>query len=179
MIYFWRHKSMQILLIAGILEAIPYFAFAAGKPAEYGRFALLPDLVLMLLAVRLAGELRRPPTWRLMFMLCMLLGPAAYGIAYWRGYLLDTRLDTSRMQLANQLAGAANGKNISVALTAEPAPYSAPPMNLFDWQWVLLPRGEAIRANSSYDLSISAIDSAPTPMSWANKEFVVYRGNRQ
>jgi uncharacterized protein YqcC (DUF446 family) len=83
------------------------------------------------------------------------------------------------MQVASDLAKWSAGRNITVALSAEPAPYSAPPMNLFDWQWVLLPRGEKVGANLPYDFAISTIDSAPTPMSWASKQFAVYRGKGQ
>lgn len=172
-------KAMALLLIAGLLEAIPYFTFAADKPAEYGRFAILPDLVFMLLAFRLAGEMRGMPTSRLFFIICMLVIMGSYGLPYWRGYLLDTQSQTTRMQLAADLAAKAGDKNISIALDAEPAPYSGPPMNLFDWKWILLPRGQAISPALPYDFYIAKADTQPTPMSWANKQFTVIRGNGQ
>jgi hypothetical protein len=179
LIFFSLQKQKRILvpIAAGLLAAAPYFAFAANKPAEYGRFALLPDLILMLLTIRLLGNL--PRALRLATMVAVLVIMAIPGLAYWHGYLLDAQPDNTRIQLASDLSNWADGKDISVALTAEPAPYSAPPMNLFDWKWVLLPREEKVRADLPYDFAISTVDSAPTPMSWASKQFAVYRGKGQ
>jgi hypothetical protein len=172
-----KQRRVLVLIAAGLLMAAPYFVFAANKPAEYGRFALLPDLVLMLLTIRLLGEL--PRALRLGTMLAVPIIMAIPGLAYWHGYLLDAQPENTRMELASDLSNWSEGKDISVALTAEPAPYSAPPMNLFDWKWVLLPHGEKVGADLPYDFSISTIDSAPTPMSWASKQFAVYRGKGQ
>jgi hypothetical protein len=168
-------KRLWLLIAAGALEWAPFAVFAAGKPAEYGRFALLPDVTLMLLAISFLGEF--PRTIRLWLMLALLIIPAFTALSYWRGYLADAQPDTTRMQLAADLKRWAGGKNLSIALTAEPAPYCAPPMDLFDWKLTLLPRGpKIVPSNLPYDFLISAVDTPPTPMSWANKQFKVYRG---
>lgn len=168
-------KKDWMLVAAVILMAGPYVVFAAGKPAEYGRFGLLPDLVLLFCAVRLLGSW--PRRLGMGTMAIMIIWAASGGLAYWRGYLLDERGDNTRMQLAENLARCGDEGTVTLGLSADPAPYCTPAMNLFDWKWVVLPRGQSVRAGLGYDISLAAVDTSPTPMSWANKQFVVYRGN--
>lgn len=170
-----KDKRRLLLIIAGLLVWVPFVVFAAHKPAEYARFALLPDVLLMLLTILWLAEF--PQVIRPWGVIALLIGIVVPGLAYWRGYLADTDPNNTRMQLAADLAQWSHGRSLSIALTAEPAPYCAPPMNLFDWKLILLPRDSTMRASDlPLDFSISAVDTSPTPMSWASKQFAVLHG---
>jgi hypothetical protein len=193
----WRDARLRarlgrvalVLGVPAILVAIPFALVAGGKPAEHARFAILPDIVLMLAAVAacevLVVEVRRR-RWALGLLVA---GAAVPGLIYLGGYVADATGDTTRLRAAEELRAMAGGRGLSVALAAEPAPYSVPPLNLFDWTIVLMPRPGAFELPAGADVAIRAVDDAgkvktlptrgyppawlPSPMSWAAKRFEV------
>ena len=104
--------------------------------------------------------------------------------------IADARPTTSRLAEADRLQHLLSAGAKSLALTAEPAPYSMPPVDLFRWQIVLLPRGAAIESSTA-DVTLRATDDVPpsppalpqardlpshylpTRISWAAKPFEV------
>lgn len=176
-----------------LIIAIQFLLLAADKPPEYARFAMLPDIALLLFAAW-AGS--RVAANNLMFrqLLAALLVVVAlpYGLAYSRAFIRDTRASTSRLQAADEIP--VTGR---VLLTAEPGPYNTPPMNLFSRDLVLLPKGST-QILAPGDLLIYPVDAplpddptgkapkrlpfsqAPgsldqftTPITWANKTFAL------
>jgi hypothetical protein len=84
------------------------------------------------------------------------------------------------------------GSGTVVALVAEPAPYSMPPVDLFKTRLILLPANE-LRSPAA-DIVIRTVDQIPserppgveywlrprllsTPISWAHKPFAVWFKN--
>lgn len=182
-------KFFLALIIPTVLMLIPFIVFASGKPAEYARFAILPDILLMLIAV--FGCTKLPILIRPFVMALLLVCAAIPAFGYWRSYCMDHGSTDTRLLSAEALSNWPGPRKISVALTTEPAPYCCPPMNLFDWRLILLPRSQSPSTSSmSYNLALLSIDYPPapspnlqilptspvprTPMSWANKYFAIY-----
>ena len=109
-------------------------------------------------------------------------------------FLGDDVGPTKRMRAAAELAQLPS--RTAIAVDAEPAPYSLPPVNLFDWQVVLVPRSFEAKPGEfpGPTLLVRPIDAPrrhwlddgwwllprersvwdaglPTRMSWAGKDF--------
>ncbi|MBN1488307.1 MAG: glycosyltransferase family 39 protein [Phycisphaerae bacterium] len=171
---------------------------AAGKPGEYGRFALFPDLALTITAAvaltQLSAQRRRLIA---VITLLLIVCAAAGGGVYVNAFLRDSRRQNTRITCAAQIEQiAADVGLLTVGLFAEPAPYSVPPLNWIDHTVWLLPRDATPETVSVLpDIIVSTTDdmvSAPlhtwaaryrrlefgplfgTPrISWANKPVVL------
>ena len=85
-----------------------------------------------------------------------------------------------------------------LAIVAEPAPYCVPPVDLFRWQLVLLPKGQTEPKAEVADVFVAAVDTPsatapagyglaapkqnetllpPTRISWANKPIDLFVAN--
>jgi hypothetical protein len=182
-----------ILAAVAILVAIPYVLLADGKPAEYGRFAMTLDVLLAIGAAAAIGSMGRAGGSRLA-ALVLIICTGAGGLRYVANFVAGATASSSRLKVAGILAGLNQSERV-LAVSAEPAPYCLPPVNLFDWKIVLLPRGTQA---SAFDLgprvvSAQAIDMpaatappdavlapmpnfprwAAAPISWANKPFEI------
>jgi hypothetical protein len=154
---------LWLLVAAGLLVAVQFFLLAAGKPGEYGRFALLPATVLCILAVTSFWTFLPPA--RVAFLSTLLVCTAWFGTNYIAHF--DADLDpmmTPRMMTADALRAMKRTPAKKLAIVAEPAPYSMPPVDLWHWELQLLPRGAdpgaAARAADS-DLLVRAVDQLP------------------
>jgi 4-amino-4-deoxy-L-arabinose transferase-like glycosyltransferase len=187
-----RKKTMLLLLFSPfVFVLMQYLLLGTGKPAEYGRFAIYPDIVL---STALWGGVRSEKltargwfVFALVFIWLYGIGVAAYGTAFCR--------DTTRLRAAQAIA-ARDGGHV-IGLWAEPAPYSMPPVDLFRRRLFLFPLNmPASPSTTSCDMLIAPTDdpSRPkpqiggfnrevvrsawsTPMSWANKSFEIYFRN--
>jgi hypothetical protein len=130
-----------LLSVPALIVLSQFFALGARKPGEYGRFALLPDTVLCIAAVALTCEIAKARVARRAGLALLVATTGIFGSAYVARFLADAQGWTSRYALAGQLRVIDPPGVVPVALVAEPAPYSLPPVNLFDRQIVLLPRG--------------------------------------
>lgn len=131
-----------ILLLAApaLLVTVQFVALAQGKPGEYGRFALLPDTVLMIAAV--AGVARLPSRRVASGGLCVLfVTTAACGAVYLAKFIDDRGPATTRLAEAERLRDLHARGARDLFIVAEPAPYCLPPVNVFDWRIELAPRG--------------------------------------
>lgn len=187
-----RLRPLPWLLAAPVALTLGQLVFfGAGKGMEYGRFALLPDIAVVVAAVvGLARWARTAADSRFTLLyLTLWLSAASAGAKYLQNFIRDAADSPPRILEARRLAQLAGKHPLRVALTAEPAPYSLPPVNLFDWPLVLLPRGAT---EFDADVLICAVDdpadpprrpgifvlppaySAPlTPISWAAKPFLI------
>src|SRR5947209_9998251 len=95
----------------GILLAIPALwvlgqcnIFATGKPAEFGRFAILPDTFLLIEAIVAIATFVPQPKLAAAFVAILWLTTALPGALYLRGFVHDAQASTSRLALAGALA---------------------------------------------------------------------------
>ncbi len=128
------------LLAAPVLVILAQFvALAAGKPGEYGRFAVLPDVALGIAAV---VAVRRRVAHRVhaaVPMLLLTIMTAAAGSEYLLGFARDASPGDSRARVAAQLDAYARSGARTLGVVSEPAPYCLPPVDLFRWEIYLLP----------------------------------------
>jgi hypothetical protein len=186
------------LLLAGpaLLTAAVFGAVGADKPAEFGRFLLDIDVMLLVTAMILIVRWVKYASVRGMLFGVLMAGTILTGGRYWLGFLQDSRGGTTRTQAAAALALLEQAGNRRVDLWAEPAPYCAPPMDLFQQDIVLLPRGTELGALPADTVGVSAVDrvaggrvddgfgrfeitglgqsAVQTPISWAAKPFLVW-----
>lgn len=180
---------------AGLLLAVPALGIlaqcalvAAGKPGEFGRFLLVPDIFLAVEAVVAVATFVTRPTGRVVTMFILVLTTAVPGLLYLRGFVRDSGAKTSRIAEADRLRAMRGGGARTLAVYAEPAPYCMPPVDLFRWTIELLPRDagpdDGLRAAEA---SVRTVDVAPgrtsgervrnvlsaTPIGWADKPFDV------
>jgi hypothetical protein len=169
----WRRSSAGILLGAvAMAAAIPYLILSSEKIGEYGRFALLPDMALLIAAIVGCGRWGRPG-WRV----GILAATCLYGGFYLAGFVRDCGpwRQTSRGIAALELQRQLSDQQSSLALYADPAPYCLPPVDLDQWEIWRLPaggipvQGVLIRPVDALDI----LDPRQTPLSWADKRFEI------
>jgi hypothetical protein len=193
-----RRAAGLLLAAPALLVLVQFVALAAGKPGEYARFALLPCVFLMVEAVvgvtafdhRFGGEnagRRRPGPMLFLILFVWACLPTA---AYVQRFVDDASDAPTRFQAAARLAELPD--SIPIAVEAEPAPYSLPPVDVFTHPIVLLPRGgkgpTAAEGRGSAGLRVRPVDVPggnvippadrserrhPTRISWAGKYFEV------
>lgn len=188
---------------AGLLVAVPslavliqFIALAAGKPAEYGRFAVFPAMVLCVggMSAVAAFVIRRG--WRFGCGLLLFVATLLPGFEYLSAFRLDSGSRPSRLRVASVLLEELGG-GATIGVEAEPAPYVMPPVDLFQNRIVLLPSGTApealpldalIRVADTYrgiqtnlppgfrwrpTVSARQFYIGPASMSWADKPFIL------
>jgi hypothetical protein len=180
-------KQLALLAIPALAIAAICAAVAAGKPGEFGRFLLFPDVALSIGAIVAVMRVR----WSgrgIAVAIAVIAVTLLAGSNYLGGFIADASRTGTRAALAEQIRSA--GHADAVAMFAEPAPYCLPPMNLFDRRWDLL-RNEGAIANAKADWLIEPSDDPgrrlpdayidvsvghrSTPISWADKPFTVGR----
>jgi hypothetical protein len=134
-----RRATGLLLAAPAVLVLVQFVALAAGKPGEYGRFAILPDTFLAIEAVVVAATFATSASVRRLTLGVLFVTTAACGAMYLRQFVSDCGTTTSRLRAAAELAQLP--PSAVIAVEAEPAPYSLPPVNLFTHPIVLLPRG--------------------------------------
>jgi len=187
-----NRRATGLLLAAPALLVAGQFALVgAGKPGEFGRFMLLPDIFLMIeavvvLATYLPEGAEQPPrglAWsqnlrgvlRTIAATILLAATGLGGFAYLTGFYADSQPQNSRLEQARQLQVRYQAGERSLAVTADPAPYCLPPVNLFDWTIIKIPAlNDSDSKRAPADLLVRPVDKSSllsTPISWANKPF--------
>ncbi len=190
-----RRADGWILAAPAILLSCQFALTAAGKPGEYGRFFLFPDMVLALAAALAVDRFTCKPLVRGACYGLLLATTAVFGAVYVRAYLRDAGSVPGRIEWADQLERLNRQGGRTLGVLAEPAPYSLPPVDLFDWQIILLPRsgrwgrtrpdlivravdapGESALPLEGYDLLPQSAPIQPmvARLSWADKPFEVW-----
>jgi hypothetical protein len=181
------------VLLAGpfVLVAGQYFSLANGKPGEYGRFALYLDAVLAIAAMSGVAWWVRDRVIAGVIVAGLLVAVAVPGMNYVLTFVHDANGRSTRWTAAAAIERLTKDHPCTIALLAEPAPYSAPPMDLFRNRIVLLPMGGVPDAEMA-DIVVRAVDDpqgeawweqsfeayrivdrTPARISWANKPFVI------
>jgi hypothetical protein len=189
---------LWLLSVPAFVVVAQFLALASGKPAEYARFALLPDTVLCVAAVTFAWVALRHTMPRALMMFALLM-VTLWGGNYLRHFLADTRMRTPRLNAAARLQSLNAAGSRRLAVVAEPAPYAMPPVDLWRWEMYLLPRTQ-VPVDAAHDIDadvvLRAVDrvtlysgehgyrtldpmelnpflSRPAPISWAAKPFEI------
>lgn len=133
----WPRPTLLAAAPAAALLAIT-IALGAGKPAEFGRFLLLPAVLIAVAGgALLARVTSRPWLLSVAVLLVALVSPAP---AYWRSFFVDAwSVHEARWSAGVYLATAMQPGD-AVAVTQEPAPYSLPPLDFGRRRVLLLPR---------------------------------------
>lgn len=174
-----QNQSGVAALLASVaaVNLVQFTIFAANKPGEYARFALFFDVALMLAAFLALARFVRSAIAG--------FGLVLLAATYSANYEKAIALDDSRTQAARQIdlefdrLSSPLGPAPTLYVSAEPAPYCLPPVNLFGWRIVLLGRDGRIPANSpagilvTPDGSLDVLKIGSAPISWADKPFLV------
>ncbi|HEV7298599.1 MAG TPA: hypothetical protein VGN72_04480 [Tepidisphaeraceae bacterium] len=183
-------KALAILLAAPALLVLAQFVLlGAGKPGEYGRFAILPCVALLIAAL---GGLRnwiKLPRTRRIAGIALVAWVVAAGAIYIKNFARDTGRSDTRTEAARTLEMWADRGRTRMAIFDEPAPYSMPPVDLFCWVLLLQPVDRPVPpAVAEFDAIVKAVDRLnepptefvswspdaaiqllPSRISWANK----------
>jgi hypothetical protein len=191
-------SAAMILAAPALLALLQFVALAAGKPGEYGRFAIFIDMTLAFCAV--IGGAHLLAGWRLGAVLCaaMVCATAYFGGNYLLGFVRDCGVSTTRLRAA-ELIAKMRPPGVRIGLRAEPAPYCCPPIDLFDGPIVLLPSSGAAPGPEDQPtwVIVAADDPAalttmrgyhrlveatrchpPAVISWADKSFEIFSRDR-
>ena len=166
-----------LLASPALFVAVQFALLARGKPAEYGRFAATLDVALAIAAAAAVARLPMRPREARLAAILLVAATALFGLRYDLNFVADGRPTSTRDRTAARLATLATpGRTLVVR--ADPAPYGLPPVDLFTWHLLRLPRGATVPANA---VSVEPTDAAAaagvaSPISWANKPFDVSVG---
>jgi hypothetical protein len=170
-----RAKSWPIAVLMtapAALVLIQYTLLAEGKPGEYARFAILPAVVFAIAGPAWIFQHRGYTRGRSIVVGAIVVVAMVFGVPYVLGFLADAGTNNTRRAMADTLAR----ERGDVAVIAEPAPYAVPPVKLFDRRLLLVDPAAPV------DGTVKAVDESArlldTPISWANKPFVIMREKR-
>ena len=163
-----------LLLAPTVLVLLQFVLLAYGKPPEYARFALLPDTFLVVTAFAGIALLHAAPP-RGVLAVALTLLTLCFGLPYVAAFVRDSGTETSRIAAARRVqeltrtSGATN-----VVLEAEPAPFSAPAVDLFRNRVVLARSGARVASDAAKSVSVRVDASrSAAPISWADVPFAV------
>ena len=181
-----RRAGGMLLAAPAIAVAVPFILFAHGQPADYARFALPFDIFLCIEAVVAIATFIRSPAARAVFLALLVLSTSYTGLSYLRAFRRDAIGPTTRMLAAARLAELQREGFHVLASRQEPAPWSLPPVNLFEWQIIVPPRQEGrLNRLPGAEVTVAPVDMFPgpgskalrllrsTPIAWADKPFII------
>ena len=88
------------------------------------------------------------------------------------------RPTSTRLTAAGRLAAVSSGDK-TIDVTADPAPYDLPPIDLFTWRIVLVPPVGSLNPAGFTVRPTDDTRGIASPISWANKPFdIVFPGRR-
>jgi hypothetical protein len=176
--------------VPALLVLLQFTAAAAGQPGPYGRFALLLDIALGITVMVSLTRLR--VGYQVAVSIPCVLVTCLWTFHYLSGLAFDCSDAPSRLERADKLAWHADYGEESIAVFAVPAPYVMPPVNLFQYRVLLMPKDRKVaEAQMDADLIVmpwgdretydfesyrwawSTNLILPTRISWANKPFVI------
>jgi hypothetical protein len=156
-----RARTVAVLLGApAVVVLLQFVLLAKGKPGEFGRFAILPDVTLVLLAVAVAFSANVSRAWPGPVFATLVLLVGLQGASYWMGFWADTRRgDTTRDVAATRLEDLWNRGARTLGVRAEPAPYNLPPVDLTKWKLLLMrPDGSVGGGDAWPDVAVFPVD---------------------
>ena len=135
----WAGSSSHIVWIApSLVVAIQFVLLAAGKPAEYARFGLVVWAALCVaMAVAIRNVLVAPARGGVLLLfligLCLLLPPIGLGRHGYDAWQWADRDDSAtQLEVLRTIGESGGTAPWRLGVAYEPAPWSTPPVNLFD-----------------------------------------------
>lgn len=177
-----------LLSVPSALVLIQFALLAAGKPAEYGRFAIFPVVALCVGSIWLLGLIpSRWPRWGLQVATpCVVM--AIWTWPYLTAFIDDATQDGTRLRAAERLR-VLQRDHRELQVFADPAPYALPPLDVWRWEITLTPRnheptGEVVirpiddasrlkLAPQGYTREVIANPGRAAPITWADKPFEI------
>ena len=155
----WRNVAVLLGAPAGLV-LIQFTLMAAGKPGEFGRFFILPDVALVLIAVVMVSSIGVGQRWPVPIFLSLVMLAGFQGLAYLAGFLEDARVEgSSRMVAAERLKELWNRGARTIGVRVDPAPYCLPPIDVTRWKMLLLPADwQPTAGGDSPDVIVSPVD---------------------
>jgi hypothetical protein len=192
-----RLLTIRILLLLSAMVLIQFILLAGGKPGEYGRFAIVADIVLGMACSIWIGRSSLRRFERVEMLLLILLLTALGGGEYLGNFVADSGATPRRIELAELLDSTRTAGATTLGVYDDPAPYSLPPVDLFRWHIFKLPRNFDISSGQTpVDVIVRPADRQtrmgtivggyeqiaerrfadlfPSRMSWANKPMNVW-----
>jgi hypothetical protein len=170
-----RARSVAVLLgVPAGLVLIQFVTLAGGKTGEFGRFAVLPDVALGLVAVVSVFATRIGRRWPGPILAALVLLTGLQGFAYLSGFWADTRRgQTTRELAAGQLEELYARGARTLGVRADPAPYCLPPVDLTRWKILLLPvNGSIPEGTPAPDVIIFPVDDLAAERQVAGMAYV-------
>ncbi len=150
-----------LLLIPSTAVLGQFISLAAGKLGEFGRFAIIPDVALAIAGIWGMGVICRPRIGRAILGGGFALSVAIFGLSYLMGFVEDASGNGTRVRAARRLAEL-GGQGLRIGMTAEPAPYDLPPLNMGN-RWVLLPPDAMTGRDRNMDVMIYPVEDGAVP----------------
>ncbi len=160
-----------LLFVPATLVAAMFVVLASHKPPEYARFALLLDVALLIAAFAALGRVKNAMPLAIM-VVAMIAFTGACAWPYWCGFVRDCAPINSRLAAAAEIKKLTDTGAARIRVTAEPAPYDMPPIDLFKTKLLLAPPGPTQGNPLDIVVSLNAVQ-ARNPMSWADVGFVI------
>ncbi|HEY7089396.1 MAG TPA: hypothetical protein VH518_14965, partial [Tepidisphaeraceae bacterium] len=190
-------SSLRVLLAVAGLVLVQFVLLAAGKPGEYGRFAILPAIVLALSSATLIGRAPIRPFEKVESLGLLVLLTILPSLIYLYGFVRDSGPEPRRLADAVVIEQLHQMGATTLGVDREPAPYRLPPVDLFDWTIILLPQSFDLdsglapvdvivrpvddikntpRERGAYQLASEKRfeDLFPARISWANKPMEIW-----
>jgi len=150
--------------IVGVIVLVPYAAMGTGKSLEYVRFAIVPVVAAVVLAVSYLGRNLLNRKLQIRHVLIMLLIPV---VNFAMTMFSNAQATKDRFNESYQ-----GMKSEVIGTSFEPAPWSMPPVDLFTCKIELIPRGTApafatvIPANLQTELGLKLERSEQISWHW-------------
>lgn len=133
MCFAMRRRSWFALVLWGpaILFAIQLALMGAGAPDEFGRFTIFPAAALAIGSAAVIDRAKeRSRSIGIVLMIAVLSWCGVRSAGYLHGFYVDANNTGSRTVAAKKLAAMlADNDDPAIAVVAEPAPYSCPPLD--------------------------------------------------
>jgi len=182
----------RLMAVACAPVMIQFVLFAAHRPAEYARFAVLPSLCLGIAAITGLPEMAGRRARVVAGLMCGILG--VHAASYLWHFGQDCNVRSPRMIAAERLRTRLDEGLSDILVRAEPAPYCLPPVDLFRSKMMFNGHlsGEFLADGSRgqieiYTTDLGTFNHAPrgaqiwsrprllgTPLSWASKPMAVH-----
>ncbi|NLX13564.1 MAG: glycosyltransferase family 39 protein [Phycisphaerales bacterium] len=137
---------LLLVLLPACSNLIQFLLFAWNQNADYGRFALLAEVLLGIMAMVILGRVIRQTGPRAVAFSVMWATTAFWGYDYLQAYKNDSTGLTSRLAVAWNIRQFEDQAK-TLGVFNDPAPYSLPPVNLFHWRLELLPKDSVTEAD--------------------------------
>ncbi len=149
-----------LLSVPAAIVLVQFVRLTAGKPGEFARFAILPDVLVMLAAVVWVSSLdwgKWVPTIGLGLLVVMAGLQTSSLVA---GFLEESwsRETSSRVAAARRLEELRAKGARTIGVVADPAPYGMPPVDLMRWRVVLLPAEGSGTGGEVPDVIVRPVD---------------------